>query len=87
MSTPQKVDIDLPGWKPAIAAQVPLLYERLKSLTPEELTIQAPLPTLSRASKDIVFTHDSYYAMPHWHIKTALEARYPNKALYTYEVS
>lgn len=43
----QKLEVYLPGWKPSIAAQVPLLYQHLKSLTPEELDKQAPLPILS----------------------------------------
>lgn len=83
----KKEEAYLPGWKPDIAAQVPLLHQRLKSMTSQELQKQAPLPTISQASKDIVFTHDSYYSLPRWHTKTALEAMYPNKALNTYEVS
>lgn len=81
-----KTQAPLPGWKPNLVSQVPGLHDHLANMTPEDIQRQAPLPALSQASKKIVFTHDSCYATPEWHEKTALEARYPNKSLNTYEV-
>lgn len=78
---------DLPGWTPTAAAEVPLLYAYLKSMTPKSINQQAPLPRLSQDARSIVFTHDSYYNDPKMHIRTPLEAVFPNKSLNTYEVS
>ena len=82
-----KTDAYLPGWTSSTAAEVPLFYSCLENMTPKSLRKQAPLPKISEELRKIVFTHDSCFVEPKWHVKTSLEAAYPNKSLNTFEVS